>query len=237
MDKAIIHIPMAQQARILLGSWKVIIPLLFVLIGIPLNLLLLPQIDYDIMPWKNAITTKGIVQKIEDTQYGENDRDIMLVAYHFYTEGGEKRQGMSYYLGDNLKIGDTVEVIYRKDAPSSAKLKKGREKPFSLLALIVLLFPLLGFGAFIKALVSGYRRLRIFKGGQKTNALLIDIQYADEKDDGDDVFNVLYEYKVEGKAYQIATKTTNPDKYKHTPTKVVYYNAQNPQDAFLEDEL
>ena len=103
-----------------------------------------------------------------------------------------------------------------------------------IIFLIFFSLPLLFATYLIK---KGREKVRILNDPTIAHAKLVNSSTTGVKVNDEDVYKLEFQYEVNGKSYDIVTKTTDPSKLTDEPTEMVVYKSDSPENTIIVDSL
>jgi hypothetical protein len=200
-------------------------------------------------------TAPGIVTSVDETGFSEGGGDsdpgvpVFAVSYYFTPDAGLQRvEGTSFVTGSHPKPGETVEVEYQGSRPQASRIAGMRSAPVSAVAIIVVIFPLVGFFFWFTRLRKGLRAIRLLLTGVPAVAVLREVANTNISVNDAPLFGVTYAFTTaSGDVVETRYRTTDPPQtgqgavaqadVLRANEAVVLYDPANPARNFLTREM
>jgi hypothetical protein len=190
-------VPASLVARLLFGSPLGVFGWIFAAFGMLFVLLFVPRALPDFTSYDG--TAFGEVEHVEKTNMSENDDHIWRVAYTFEDNAGRVHHGESYTTDDVTPHTERL-VEYTRANPNVSRLKGMSRRPFGVLALMVLLFPIVGLALAGRVFVRGIRAARLLRRGIETTGKVIDVESTRLKVQRERIMRATVEFAVGDRA-------------------------------------
>jgi hypothetical protein len=227
-------LPRALVWRLIFGGTITSFGWMFAALGMVFVLAFFPMLDLGLTTHDRYAVAH--VTDIEETRSTQNEEKIYRVHYTFVDAAGAEHRGASYSTSPPSKPG-TWRVDYRGDDPSSSQLDGMRRRPFSAIALLVLVFPLAGLALVAWQLRTGYRDLRLLRYGTEARGKLVDKCETSVHMDDVPVMALTFAYNVDGKRHTATVKTLDPGPLEDDEYEVMLYDPHAPARATTLDHL
>ena len=186
---------------------------------------------------------KGVVSDCEESGFSEGGSEntpgtpVFRINYEFEYEN-EKYEGASFAKGKKLNSGVTVSIEFPEGRPERSRIKGMRTAAVSSFALLVLIFPTLGFFFWVFGFRSGWRTLGLLKHGEYTTGVLKSQEPTSTKINDRTVMKLTFGFTAEsGEEYEAIAKTHQPEKLQDDPHEPLLYDPMNPARSTLLDHL
>ncbi|HLG41782.1 MAG TPA: DUF3592 domain-containing protein [Planctomycetota bacterium] len=188
---------------------------------------------------------EGTVTAVEETGASEGGSDnspgtpIYRIKYRYAPpEDGKVREGVSYKLGFSSSTGSTVRVEYLPGNPAVSRIEGCRGAMFSMWALFVLIFPLVGAVFVYFGIRKGIRANHLLGHGKLAWGKLKSEEPTGARINNRVVMKLTFEFKAEdGSSNEVVAKTHEPERLKDEEQEAVLYDPEAPSYAVLKDSL
>jgi hypothetical protein len=228
------ELPRGLVCRVLFGGPLVAFSWFFAAFGMMFVLIFLPTLDLGISTYDQQTT--ATVTHIERTDSSENDRPIYRVQYTFLDAAGAEHRGESYSTSPPSYV-DSWRVDYRGGDPSESQLDGMRRRPFSAIALFVLIFPIVGLALVLWQLRIARRNLRLLRDGVETRGRLVDKRETAIHVNNVPIMALTFEYHVDGTRHTATVKTLTPARLEDDERESMLYDPHAPAHATTLDHL
>ena len=212
---------------------------IFVAIGIPLVVPFVWGLPSDVAISLDKREVPGRLLRVARASYTVNDESPTRVFYS-YEFGGKRYQADSdvfsdskFSLADAEQAEGPVPVEVAAFHPAYARIAGTRNSVFGPLALLTLIFPLLGGLLLFFAIRSNRREIRAFVHGVPTLAKVVSVgEDGSTSIHGKHPFVVSYEFKVDGEAYAGSLSSMlhlDLEEFLAADEVVALYDPQRPQ--------
>ncbi len=184
-------------------------------------------------------TRKGIIIESKKTNFSENDKKVYANYYSFQTQNGIEYKGVSYSRNKRLSKNDIVNIEYPNGKPNISRIKGMRTAPFSFyVALIVCIFPLIGFGLMIGGLKNGIKANNLLANGTLEFGRLISKDMTNTRINNIPVYKFTFEFIADdGGTYEAIAKTHLTRNLEDENKEPLLYDQYNPSYAIMLDSL
>ena len=164
--------------------------------------------------------------------HGSGGRGVPVIGVTFtYEVDGIIYDGISYSTGRSMTAGTRVDVEYRVDRPSVARIEGMRYKMFPSIVAFVFAFPLVGLGLVLPRLLKGPSTVRLYRTGEITHGTLVDKRPTGTTVNGVRMMALTFQFQLGGGA-SIAAGTG------YEPVDVTYHVVHKALRTFaVEDEV
>ncbi|MCO6431962.1 MAG: DUF3592 domain-containing protein [Deltaproteobacteria bacterium] len=185
----------------------------------------------------------GTIERIEKTSFSEGgskgraSKPVSAVHYRF-TQGGDSYNGVSYTLSSDHTPGDTVNVEFPAGEPTTSRVVGMRSAPFGAAALMVIIFPLIGFIMAGFGVLRGLKVQRLLRDGQLTSAKLKSKRPTNMTVNKRRVFRLEFEFDGrDGRRHTLTARSHTPEIFEDEQTEFVVYDPHNPDYAVMRDSI
>lgn len=227
-------VPASLVVRLLFGSPPGVFGWIFAAFGMLFVLLFVPRSLPDFTSYD--ATALAEVDRVEATKMSENDHSIFRVTYTFADDAGHVHHGQSYTTDE---VVPHVEHIahYVRAHPDESRLDDMRRHPFGVLALMVLLFPIVGLALAGRVFVRGIRAARLLRRGIETTGKVIDVEPTRLKVQHERIMRATVEFavgdRVERTTFDVGESGAPP----RDEIRRLIYDPQAPSRASTLDDL
>ena len=189
---------------------------------------------------------EGIATGHEGTSATSNEEPVYRILFNFKLED-KNYNGECYVVEGYYKTGTPVEVEYLLDDPNIARVVGTDLDTFGYFSVFPLLFPTIGFLIFFITViktVKKYRKgVRLFINGQYATGKITEIEETGTSVNDDTVMEVTVSFSGNSMPCTTTYRTLGDDTEKaysmrSSGTEVgVLYNMNDPQDAFVVEQL
>lgn len=211
----------------------------FVFFGAAFAVGLLPYVE---PPWRSYDAVgEGEVLEVARSSSTENDEPVywVIAAHEAPAPDGPSRQRYllrSYTLTPPV-VGERVTVEYQSADPSDARVRGGRTRPMSSVALLVLLFPCLALLFALRGVRQRAGVLHLLRHGRLIVAKPIAIQRGDLDGDGESESVVRLAFRdAEGAERTFEVHTFSPELLTDA-AELALYDPEQPRHATALDAL
>ena len=184
------------------------------------------------------ITHQGIVTDSRETNVSEDEEAVYEIHYTFIDYRGKKLQDFSYATGNWLNKGSKVTIEYPVGKPYYSRIQGMRRKMFGPLALLVILFPLIGLISLLFGSTKALRRAKLLQHGVATKGKLLSKEVTNITINDQQVYKFTFAFQdSSGKEYKVSEKTHNVDVLQDDSKEDLLYLHDNPENAVLVDSL
>ena len=195
------------------------------------------QADYSFLHRGELLHAAGVVTSVEKTDARENKRPIY--AHHYaFSAGGRTYAGTSYAIGEQASAGASVDVEYSREDPAQSNIAGMRRKKFGPWSALLVIIPLIGLFIATRAMRRGSMRAALLRDGILAGAKFEGMQATNVRQNRRTVYLLTFVFTArDGRKYSVNARSTDTGKFRDEPTETVLYDPQNPDRAFLIDEL
>jgi Protein of unknown function (DUF3592) len=182
-------------------------------------------------------TTQGRVTQVEETGASENDVQVRRNHYEF-SVAGMTHTGASYSTGASVATGESVTVEYDEDDPAQSRIEGLRRATFGPWLAFVGIFPLVGVGMFVPAILRGLKRNRLLREGLMAQGKLISKEPTNITINDRRLWELRYEFTArDGRRCEASARSTNTENLEDEATEPLLYDPGDPTRAFVLDEM
>lgn len=180
----------------------------------------------------------GVVTSVTQTSAKENNSRVYQVDYTFTDSDGVARAGSSYSATMVPAVGQTVDIEFAADDPSTHRIVGMRRGEMPLFVLFVVIFPIVGAVVGVAGLRSGRRKLRLLYTGRTARAKLINKEPTGSSINKRPVYKLTFQFTTpDGRTGQIYDKTHETERVEDEPEELVIYDPDNINDGTAIDAL
>lgn len=234
------QVPLSNQFHLFFGNLLVQIGCFIVSVTMIFVWAILPKIDLSYIGFQlEIVETKGKITNIVEI-YSPNSTDRNNYIYqYFYSFKNNKKQKLeshSYYNKKKKKfrIGKTIIIEYPKGKIYLSRIKGMRRKSQPMIAIIIFIFPILGFSFIFLGLKQSLNILNLLKLGNISTAHFIKKEMANLKKDGQINYNFIFEFTYQNKKYTVSEKSDLLN-FSESKKRQVLYLQENPKNVLLLD--
>ena len=183
-------------------------------------------------------TAEGVVTGYEATNMKLNDSRVFEVGYRFSAPDGSEVLGNSYSTGSGREPGTAVIVEYVDTDATLSRITGMRRSASGGMALIVVIFPVIGALIGLGSLLFRRRHLRLLRSGTLTTGTLRSSEPTNSEVNGRTVMRLTFEFEPpEGGVFQAVAKTHQTYRLEDEERELLLYDPRNPSTAVVLDEL
>ncbi len=194
--------------------------------------------DFSVVTFRGDIaTTSGKVVSVEETGASENEQPVK--AHHYqYSVAGEWLKGTSYTTGGGPNVGEEVVVEYASSNPLRSRIEGMRRAQFGPWAIIVSIFPLIGFLIlYFGGIKGGFKRTRLLRNGVFTHGKLVGKEPTNMTVNDRRVYELTFEFTSrDGRRCEATSRTSDPTRLEDEQQEPLLYDPEDPSRAYLLDE-
>lgn len=194
--------------------------------------------DFSFLTFRGAMErAAGKVTRVEATGASENDTQVMANHYEF-SVAGRAFTGTSYTTGNGASEGEEVTVEYAPDNPERSRIAGMRTAQFGPFVLFVTIFPAIGLLFLAFGVRGGLRRSRLLGTGYFTTGKLIDKEPTNMTVNKQRVYELTFEFTTrDGRRAEAKARTTDTSRLEDEHNEPLLYDANDPSQAYVLDEL
>jgi hypothetical protein len=178
----------------------------------------------------------GRVTRIESTGASENKQPVQKHHYE-YSVAGRTLTGTSYATGGALAEGEQVTVEYDEGSPERSRIEGMRRAMFGPGAMVVVIFPLVGFVLLYFATRSGIRRNHLLREGILTTGVLVRREPTNMTVNNRRVWEMTFEFTDRsGQRREATARATDTSKLEDDTREPLLYDPDEPSRAYVLDE-
>jgi hypothetical protein len=178
----------------------------------------------------------GRVVRVEQTGASE-DGDAVEAAHYEYSVAGRPFSGKSYATDGSPAEGENVTVEYDEDHPARSRIAGMRRAIFGPWAIVVAIFPLVGFVILWFATRSGMKRNHLLSNGVLTTGKLVSTEGTNMYVNRRRVWELTFEFTDRmGRRCTATARTTDTERLRDEAAEPLLYDPDDPQRAYLLDE-
>lgn len=231
------NIPSSLKNKLLFGNFIFIFGLVFFTFGAVFTIIFSSNIDFKSITFSPDQKTQGTILGKEATNSWVNKRRVQKYIYKF-SVGTTDFTGYSY-TSDNIDPYNSVEIEYEHNTPKNSRIVGMDLAPFSTWVILpLLIFPTLGLGFMVFAIIQGRKNLYLVTNGMLTKGRVIGKENTNITINKKPLYRILFEFHDQsGKLVQSKCTTTEPEKVMDEAEEFLVYESQTPQKAVLLDTL
>jgi len=178
----------------------------------------------------------GRVTRIESTGASVNEQPVE--AYHYeYSVAGRTLTGTSYATGGGAPEGAEITVEYDEGTPERSRIEGMRRAVFGPGAILVVIFPLVGFVVLYFATRTGIRRNHLLRDGVFTTGKLIDREPTNMTVNKRRVWALTFEFTDRnGQRHEATARATDTSILEDEAREPLLYDPDDPSKAYVLDE-
>ncbi|MEA2462983.1 MAG: hypothetical protein QOJ98_730 [Acidobacteriota bacterium] len=178
----------------------------------------------------------GRVLRIEQTGASENGATVEAEHYE-YSVAGRPFSSKSYSTAGSPAEGEAVTVEYDEDHPGRSRIAGMRRAIFGPWAMVVVVFPLVGFVILMFATRSGMKRNHLLRDGVLTTGKLVGTVGTNVYVNKRRVWKLTFEFTDRmGQRREAVVRTTDTEGLRDEAAEPLLYDPDDPQRAYLLDE-
>lgn len=176
------------------------------------------------------------VVKVEETGASENETTVYANHYQF-SAAGQTFTGTSYSTGSRATEGEEVRVQYKPGNPLRSRIAGMRRAQFGPFALIVVIFPFIGFVFVYFAHKHGFRRIHLLRTGLLTTGRLVGKEPTNMTVNDRRVYELTYEFTArDGQKCKATASSSDTTKLEDDESEPLLYDPEDTTCAYLLDE-
>lgn len=174
---------------------------------------------------------------VEPTNMSTNNQVINVYYFRYRGLNGEPLQAVSY--STELKEDSaSVKIEYPAGKPHLARIVGMRRAQLPPIALVVLIFPLVGLVFMSIAMRKGWKSIRLLKNGVLTRGKLIAKKTTNIRVNNQPMFEYHFEFKDElGQTHVVKEKAVDNPELEDEAQEALLYDPIQPQKGILLDNL
>jgi len=186
-------------------------------------------------------TAPGLVLGVEGTSFSEGGDGNSMPVYRIrfaYNARGRSLEGVAYATGYAPENGVRVTVEILRWHPTVARLAGTRRAAFPALALLVVMFPLVGLGFLVPGVRDGLKATRLLRLGRLTTGKLISREVTNMSINHQPVMKLTFEFTAhDGSTSQGIAKTHQPQALEDEAEEPLLCDPADPSTAVLLDSV
>lgn len=193
--------------------------------------------DLSFATFRGEGTTTGRVTRIESTGASENDQPVR-VSHYQYSVAGQTFDGRSWSTVAPPNEGAEVTVEFDPSNPMRSRIAGMRRAMFGPGALVVTIFPLVGFVFVYFATRSGLKRNHLLREGVFTTGTLIRKEPTNMLVNKRRVWELTFQFTDRsGRRCEATARTTDPQRLEDESAEPLLYDPDDPSRAYVLDEV
>ena len=188
-------------------------------------------------------TVEAVVTGYRQTGASEGGSDstpgtpVYATQYRFRL-AGQEYAGESYATGDYHQQGHRVTVEYSVANPQRSRIRGMRSKTFGAMAMIVVIFPLLGLIFVIGGMRYGLRSVRLLRIGVVGFGRLVSKTATNTRINEQTVWRLEYEFATRsGQRVRASARSHVTELLEDEAEEPLFYNPDHPEHAVLLDAV
>jgi hypothetical protein len=180
---------------------------------------------------------RGLVTSVEETSYKESKRRV-YVNYYRFAAAGRDFTGTSYSTGNSASAGESVDIEYNTADRSKSRISGMRRRPFSPTVAFLVIMPIAGIFVAAAAMRRGAMRASLLRDGFLATGKLESKQATSVRHNRRTVYLLTFSFTArDGRKHSVSARTADTARLEDESTEAVLYDAENPDRAFVVDEL
>ena len=193
--------------------------------------------DFSFATFEGAGRTTGRVIRVEDTGASENESQVRASHYQ-YSVAGNVFDGKSYATGAAPAEGAEVAVEYDQGNPKRSRISGMRRAMFGPWAMVVAVFPLVGFVILFFATRSGVKRNHLLREGIVTTGTLLRKEPTAVTVNRQRVWELTFEFQDRaGRRQEVSARTTDTHRLEDEAAEPLLYDPNDSSRAYVLDEV
>lgn len=195
----------------------------------------------DIKHWFSAdgewIQTEGVLLEINKTSSEINEEYVYEYVFSYNAEG-QSFSGKSNATFNGEQEGTLVNVEYKSDQPLRSRIVGMTSEIFpAWIALIVLIFPAIGFGFLFFGFKENIKALRLLRNGIFTRGKMKSYEATNTRINDQTVYAYKFEFLANNKTYLAECKTHLTAKIEDEETEKILYDKADPSFNLVYDAM
>lgn len=188
-------------------------------------------------------TVPGVITFSEQTRAseggGRHRKGTPIFAHHYEFEvNGQRHRGVSYCVGGGRRAGQSVTVEFVPGRPELSRIRGMRRAVFGPSAAFTLVFPAVGLGLVVAALVRARKHLRLLVNGEVALGRLASKEETVFKVNKQPVYKLTFEFTDwRGDPQRAVVRTEKVARFEDEACERLFYDPQRPERAVLLDAL
>jgi hypothetical protein len=234
------RVPLSLRLTLIFGGVLGLFGWVFALFGSTFAVAFVPSSDLRgiVLSHRETRTVYGRVTSVETTNCSENGGTVYAHHYSFVTENGARVEGTSYRVGALLESDRLVPVQYVPSNPRLSRIEGMRTRPFSVMVLFVLVFPLIGYAFAFAQWRAGSRAIRLLRSGLLAYGKLARTEATNVSVNNRPVLRMTFDFEAQDGASHLATaRSSTPECLTDSRRELLLYLPERPESAVLLDSL
>lgn len=232
-------LPLTARLRLLLGGGANQTGWFLLVLGLLAVKLLSAGGLFDDLPFTGDVQqTHGVIMGAFYTDFSENERDVIELAFRFQADDGLEYSGFSYTVDTHFREGDTVQVEYLPLKPETARVMGTRAAMIPLWLGVFLVIPFIGVLFLLGGQRRGWKWRRLLRDGEVASGRLVAQKDTGMKINEVPVIEYIFEFRTDdGDVHRASARTHKGEKLRDEGEETLFYDPRNPDDAVLVDGL
>jgi len=183
------------------------------------------------------VETEGLLLEINDGSGEVNNEPIYEYVFSYSAEG-QSFTGKSNAAFGGEEEGSIVQVEYKEQNPLRSRIIGMTSEIFpAWIALIVLIFPAIGFGFLFFGFKENLKAIRLLKNGTFTRGKMISYEATNTSINDRTVYAYKFEFYASNKVYVAECKTHLTEKVEDEETEKILYDKADPGFSLVYDAM
>jgi hypothetical protein len=183
-------------------------------------------------------TAEGVATGYDQTNMTINEVQVYETGYRFSMPDGREITDVSFSTGSWMEPGDFVIVEYVDGDVPLSRIAGMRRSSSGGMALIIVIFPIIGLLFGLSSVLSRLRHLRLLKSGTLTTGTLRSSTPTSTQINNRPVMRLTFEFEdASGERFEAVAKTHEPHRLEDEARELILYAPRNPARAMVLDEL
>jgi len=150
---------------------------------------------------------------------------------------GVRHSGTSYSTSASASAGDVVTIEYEDGNPARSRIEGMRRAQFSPLVGLVNIFPLVGLGLLIPAVLKGRTRNQLLREGVLVTGKLTSKRSTNIRINRRLLYELRFEFTArDGRRYEAKARSTDTRRLEDDADEALLYDPDHPTRAYVLDE-
>jgi len=183
-------------------------------------------------------TAEGVATGYDRANMTINDVRVYETGYRFSMPDGQEITDVSFSTGSWMEPGDFVIVEYVDGDVPLSRIAGMRRSSSGSMALIPVIFPLIGLVLGLSSVLFRLRHLRLLKSGTLTTGTLRSRTPTNTYVNNQRVMRLTFEFEAaSGGMFEAVARTHTPHRLEDEARELILYAPRNPARAMVLDEL
>lgn len=222
------YLSILTRINVLFGGFAVQFGSIFFWFGMVFVLVFVGQSEA--VHWFSAdgewVETEGILLEINETSSEINDEYVYEYVFSYNVNGQSLRGESNATFGGETE-GNFVNIEYKSDDPIRSRIIGMTTEMFpGWVALIVLIFPLIGFFVLFFGFKENLKALQLLRNGSFARGKMLSYEATNTSINDETVYAYKFEFSARNKMYVAECKTHLTERVEDEETeKILYYEA------------